>query len=101
MQLFMSSLLTGHFEVPKTLTFKTRLSAIVCYSLRKVFIYLIEENTEAVDELPRSRNSKKRKISHLQGKKVSCDILHVIAHRAHSFHFILVKCVLRSGVDQT
>ena len=42
----------------------------------KVFIHLIEENTGAVHELPRSRNSKKQKISHLQGKKVSSDIIH-------------------------
>ena len=48
------------------------------YSLRKgfqvvlVFIWLYG-NTGAVDDLPRSRNSKKRKISHRQGKKVSSE----------------------------
>ena len=35
-----------------------------------LFIWL-NENTEAVDELPRSMNSKKLKISHQQNKKVS------------------------------
>ena len=45
------------------------------YRLRKGFqvVYLFDcmKNMEAVDELPRSRNSKKRKISHRQGKNVS------------------------------
>ena len=48
------------------------------YSLRKdfqvvlVFIWL-NGNTEVVDDLPRSSNSKKRKIPHRQGKKVSSE----------------------------
>ena len=48
------------------------------YSLRKdfqvllVFIWL-NGNTGVVDDLPRSRNSKKRKIPHRQGKKVSSE----------------------------
>ena len=48
------------------------------YSLRKdfqvvlVFIWL-NGNTGVVDDLPRSSNSKKRKIPHRQGKKVSSE----------------------------
>ena len=48
------------------------------YSLRKgfqvvlIFIWFYG-NTGAVDDLPRSRNSKKRKTSHRQGKKVSSE----------------------------
>ena len=37
-----------------------------------LFIWLYE-STGAVDDLPRSRNAKKRKISHQQGKKVSSE----------------------------
>ena len=46
--------------------------SLVYVKVFRLFIWLYE-NTRAVGELPRSRNSKKRKKSHRQGKKVSSE----------------------------